>query len=105
MSADDKFRFKDTRILKKNKQSKDSECTKSCKSIIASHKIHVSLLRKEITRGLINKGNDCWLNSLLQCLHALKVEYPETTAKCYPTVAKVMNKILRILKNTNDKPL
>ncbi|XP_046845636.1 ubiquitin carboxyl-terminal hydrolase 17-like protein C [Xenia sp. Carnegie-2017] len=105
MSAEDKFRFKDTSMLTKNKQSKDSERTKSSKSIGASHKMHVSLLRKELTRGLINKGNDCWLNSLLQCLHALKVEYPETTTKCNPTVVKVLNKTLRILKNTNDKPL
>ena len=31
-------------------------------------------------RGLKNKGNDCWLNSLIQCINPLNIVIPENTS-------------------------
>lgn len=54
-----------------------------------------------VIRGLKNKGNDCWLNSLIQCINSLNIVIPENTSDL---VASALKSTLNKLNSGSKSP-
>ena len=51
-----------------------------------------------VMRGLKNKGNNYWLNSLIQCINALNINLPESENFVPDLVACALKSVLNKIK-------
>ena len=55
-------------------------------------------------KGLKNKGNDCWLNSLIQCINVLNINLPESENFVPDPVACALKSVLNRLNRDTKSP-
>ena len=57
-----------------------------------------------VIKGLKNKGNDCWLNSLIQCINVLNINLPESENFVPDPVACALKSVLNRLNRDTKSP-